>query len=98
MPCVASQKAMHPACHDSRPSVVRANVRPVPLTQTTLALTMLNPYRLVSVFECCGCHWAKAVETSNRRTRNAPFRLHLGFAPDLFRLAYPQIVSCREVH
>src|SRR5215469_15563718 len=49
-----------PACHVSPPSLVRTNVPPVPLTQTTLSLTMLNPSRLASVFGFCGCHWAKA--------------------------------------
>src|SRR6516162_2276164 len=49
-----------PACHVSPPSVVRTNVPPVPLDQTTLPLTMLNPSRLASVFDFCGCHWAKA--------------------------------------
>src|SRR5271166_5023542 len=62
-----------PACHVSPPSVVRTNVPPVPLTQTTLPLTMLNPNRLASVFDFCGCHWAKAGETNNSRTRNALF-------------------------
>src|SRR5437667_7891493 len=65
-----------PACHVSPPSVVRTNVPPVPLTQTTLPLTMLNPCRLESVFDFCGCHWAKASETNNGRTRDAFFKLH----------------------
>src|SRR5690349_2365162 len=68
-----SAPATVPACHVSPPSVVRTNVPPVPLTQTTLPLTMLNPYRLASVFDFCGCHWAKEGETNNRRTRNALF-------------------------
>src|SRR5215470_13635339 len=83
-----SAPATVPTCHVSPPSVVRTNVPPAPLTQTTLLLTMLNPSRLASVFDFCGCHWAKTGETNNRRTRNAFFNC-IGVAPDLFRCAYP---------
>src|SRR5262249_39031924 len=68
-----SAPATAPACHVSPPSVVRTNVPPVPLAQTTLALTMPNACRLASVFDFCECHWAKAGETINRETTNMVF-------------------------
>src|SRR5215472_7014315 len=62
-----------PACQVSPPSVVRTNVPSVPLTQTTLRLTMLNPNRLASVFDFCACQSAKAGKTNNGRTINILF-------------------------
>src|SRR6516162_9485418 len=85
-----------PACHVSPPSLVRTNVPPVPLIQTTLPLTMLNPYRLASVFDFCGCHWRKRAKQMSGEP-GTPFSIALGVAPDVSRRAYPHIVSCRAV-
>src|ERR1051326_3491532 len=80
-----SAPATVPACHVSPPSVVRTNVPPVPQAQTTLALTMPNPRRLASVFDFCGCHWAKAGETISREMTNTVFT-------NLFRLILLKVI------
>ena len=57
---------------------------------------MLNPCRLAPVFDFCGCHWAKASETNNGRTRNAFFNC-IGSHSWLVSTCFPHIVSCRAV-
>src|SRR5215467_16396813 len=47
---------------------------------------------------CEGFYFARLGATRREPFPKRPFRLHLGFAPGLFRLAYPQIVSCRAIH
>src|SRR5215470_19513035 len=86
-----SAPATVPAFHVSPPSVVRTNVPPVPLTQMTLPLTMLNPSRRASVFDFCGCHWAKAGKTNNRKTRNTLFN-RIGSRSSLVSTPYPHLV------
>src|SRR5215472_17865820 len=86
-----SAPATVPACHVSPPSVVRRNVPPVPLTQTTLRLTMLNPSRLASVFDFCGCHCAKAGKANNGRTRNTLFN-RIGSRSSLVSTHLPHLV------
>src|SRR5215469_1216130 len=84
-----SAPATVPACHVSPPSVVRTNVPPVPLAQTTFALTMPKACRVASVFDFCECHWAKAGETINRETTNMVFtRLRVYFSFRLFLLEF----------
>src|SRR5690348_984973 len=57
-----------PACHVSPPSIVRTNVPPVPLAQTTFALTMLNPCKLAVVFDFWGVHCPNA-DAATRQVR-----------------------------
>src|SRR5258708_11657148 len=68
-----SAPATVPACYVSPPSVVRTNVPPVSLTQTTLPLTMLKPFILASLFFFFGFHWALAIDRNNGGTLDAFF-------------------------
>src|SRR5690348_2606108 len=77
-----------PACHVSPPSVVRTNVPPVPLAQTTFALTTLNPCKLALVFEFWAFHCPKAGAATRQVIQKSPTLLmtHQGNVDTMRRL------------
>src|SRR6516225_3332763 len=86
------------ACHVSPPSVVRTNVPPVPLTQTTLPLTMLNPCRQASVVRFLRMPLSESGGNKYRENQEHHFQLHReSLLTCLDVLTLTSLVSCRAV-